>query len=105
MKTQLTRGLQKRLMYVENKDGDLDGVDARIGWVTFSKTGRTVFYRGRELRSIGGNSVRGNFIMMNSMRVLMVEAMLVLIVLGVIVWALVRYLKRRRRARKVSQGI
>jgi hydroxyacylglutathione hydrolase len=58
------------------------------------------------VRSFNGfYSVRGNFIMMNSMRVLMVEAMLVLIVLGVIVWALVRYLKRRRRARKVSQGI
>ncbi len=35
MKNQLNRGLQKRLMYVENKDGDIDGVAARIGWVTF----------------------------------------------------------------------
>jgi hypothetical protein len=62
MKNQLTRGLQRRLMYVENKDGDLDGVTARIGWVEFSKSGKTVYYRGRELASIGGRGVRGNFV-------------------------------------------
>lgn len=61
MKSQLTRGLGRRLMYVENKDGDIDGVSARIGWVEFSKTGKTVRYRGRELASIGGRGVRGNF--------------------------------------------
>jgi hypothetical protein len=57
---QLTRGLVRRLMYVENKNGDIDGEDARIGWVTFSKTGRTVYYRGLELRKARG--VRGNFL-------------------------------------------
>jgi hypothetical protein len=61
MKTQLTRGLKRRLMYVENKDGSIDGVAARIGWVEFSKTGKTVYYRGRELASVGGRGVRGNF--------------------------------------------
>ncbi len=45
MKSQLTRGAARRLMYIENKDGEIDGVAARIGWVEFSKTGRTVFYR------------------------------------------------------------
>lgn len=29
--TQLTKGLKRRVMYVENKDGDIDGVAARIG--------------------------------------------------------------------------
>jgi hypothetical protein len=47
---QLTRGERRRIMYVENKDGDLDGVRARIGWVTFSKTGLSVRYRGRTLK-------------------------------------------------------
>ena len=47
-------------MYVENKDGQIDGAEARIGWVSFSKTGRSVYYRGRELLKAGG--VRGNFI-------------------------------------------
>ena len=49
-------------MYVENKDGDIDGAAARIGWVEFSKTGKTVYYRGRELASIGGRGIRGNFL-------------------------------------------
>ena len=31
MKTQLTKGLQRRLMYIENKDGTILGSDARIG--------------------------------------------------------------------------
>ena len=49
-------------MYIENKDGNIDGVAARIGWAEFSRTGRTVYYRGRELASIGGRGIRGNFI-------------------------------------------
>ena len=57
---QLTRGLKRRLMYVESKAGDIDGADARIGWVTFSKTGRTIYYRGLELARARG--VRGNYI-------------------------------------------
>ena len=48
-------------MYVENKDGLLDGFSARIGWVEFSKTGRTIRYRGRSLVAIGGRGVSGNF--------------------------------------------
>lgn len=58
---QLNRGMQRRLMYVENKNGDIDGVAARIGWVTFSKSGQSVYYRGRELRKIKGGGVSGNF--------------------------------------------
>jgi hypothetical protein len=58
--TQFTRGMKRRLMYVENKDGEIDGAHARIGWVSFSKTGRTVYYRGREL--LKANGVRGNFL-------------------------------------------
>ena len=57
---QLTRGLKQRLMYVENKSGDIDGAHARVGWVSFSKTGKTVYYRGRELAK--ANGVRGNFV-------------------------------------------
>jgi hypothetical protein len=58
------------------------------------------------LRSFNGfYTVRGNFIMMNSMRVLIVEAFLAVIVLTAIVWILVRYIRRRRRARSVAQEI
>lgn len=61
MKTQLNRGQKRRLMYVENKDGELDGAKARIGWVTFSKSGKSVYYRGRELQTSNGRGIRGNF--------------------------------------------
>jgi hypothetical protein len=60
MQTQLNRRLTRRLMYVENKDGTLDGVNGRIGWVTFSKTGQTVYYRGRSLQKTS-RGTRGNF--------------------------------------------
>jgi hypothetical protein len=46
-------------MYVENKDGLIDGVQGRVGWVSFSKTGQTVYYRGRTLQK--GNGISGNF--------------------------------------------
>jgi hypothetical protein len=59
MQTQLTKGLRRRLMYVENKDGSIDGVHARIGWVSFSKTGQSIYYRGLTLQK--GSGVRGNF--------------------------------------------
>ena len=59
MRTQLTKGLRRRVMYVENKQGLLDGVRGRIGWVSFSKTGQTVYYRGRTLQK--GSGVSGNF--------------------------------------------
>jgi hypothetical protein len=48
-------------MYVENKDGDIDGARGRIGWVKFSKSGRTVYYRGKELQRAKGGGLRGNF--------------------------------------------
>lgn len=62
MKTQLNRGLKRRLMYVENKSGEIDGANGRVGWVTFSKTGQTVYYRGRQLQKVRGGGVRGNFL-------------------------------------------
>jgi len=36
-----------RVMYIEQKSGDVEGV-ARIGWVRFSKTLRTMYYDGKE---------------------------------------------------------
>ena len=47
-------------MYIENKDGEIDGVSGRIGWVTFSKSGKSIYYRGRELLKVKG--IRGNFL-------------------------------------------
>jgi len=59
MHTQLNRGESRRVMYLENKDGLIDGVQARIGWVEFSRSGQTVYYRGRALQK--GQGIRGNF--------------------------------------------
>ena len=47
-------------MYLENKSGMNDGSDARIGWVSFSETGSTIYYRGLSL--IKANGVSGNFL-------------------------------------------
>jgi len=61
MENQLTRGHKRRVMYVENKDGKIDGAEGRIGWVTFSQSGRTVYYRGKQLQRAKGGGIRGNF--------------------------------------------
>jgi hypothetical protein len=58
MKKQLNSGSPRRLMYIENKDGTIEGAKARIGWIEFSKTGRTIYYRGLILQQ--GKGVRGN---------------------------------------------
>lgn len=50
-----------RIMYIECKVAGDKG-PARIGRVTFSKTGRTIRYGELELLSIGGRGVRGNFL-------------------------------------------
>lgn len=49
-------------MYVENKsEGGLNGI-GRIGWVSFSKTGRTLRYRGLEFQSLKGRGYKSNYI-------------------------------------------
>jgi len=57
---QLTKGESRRVMYIENKGGDIGGVGARIGWVTFSKSGLSVYYRGKTLRRAKGGGIAGN---------------------------------------------
>jgi hypothetical protein len=42
---------QARIMYIEDKSGGLEGA-ARIGRVTFSKSGRSLTYAGREFGRI-----------------------------------------------------
>jgi hypothetical protein len=41
-------------MYIEDKSEGLTG-PARIGRVTYSKTGATIYYRGKEFRSLKGS--------------------------------------------------
>jgi hypothetical protein len=42
-----------RIMYIEDKSAGLVG-PARIGRVTFSKTGRSIYYDGKTFRSLKG---------------------------------------------------
>jgi hypothetical protein len=45
---------QSRIMYIENKSGGLSGGDARIGRVSFSKTGSTLYYKVLAFKSLKG---------------------------------------------------
>jgi hypothetical protein len=47
-------------MYIENKANGLTG-PARIGRVTFSKTGKTIYYRGKTFQSLKGRGFKSNF--------------------------------------------
>src|SRR5437763_7562984 len=49
-----------RVMYIECKAGGLTGT-ARIGRVTFSKTGRTLYYRGQTFQSLKGAGFKSNY--------------------------------------------
>ena len=59
--------MRSRIMYIEDKSQSLNG-PARIGRVTFSKTGRTFRYQGREHVSIGGRGFKANFLEVESGR-------------------------------------
>lgn len=52
--------MRPRIMYIESKAGGLTG-PARIGRVTFSKTGRTLYYRGLSFRSLNGSGFKANY--------------------------------------------
>jgi hypothetical protein len=49
-----------RIMYIECKAGGLTGA-ARVGRVTFSKTGSTLYYRGQTFQSLKGAGFKSNY--------------------------------------------
>lgn len=51
---------QTRVMYIEYKGGELTG-PGRIGRVTFSKTGSTIYYDGKAFRSLKGAGFKANY--------------------------------------------
>ena|SRR3569623_1991883 len=53
--------MKSRIMYIERKAGNLTG-DARIGRVTFNRTGRTIFYRDQVFRRIVGGGFKSNYV-------------------------------------------
>lgn len=52
--------MRKQIRYVELKTGFNDDGPASISWVTFSKTGRTVYYRDRALQRIIRGGIGSN---------------------------------------------
>lgn len=54
--------MKPRIMYIESKGEGLNGA-ARIGRVTFSKSGRTIYYRGRSFYRIDGGGFKSNISM------------------------------------------
>ena len=53
-------GHKTRIMYIESKAEGLTG-SSRIGRVTFSKTGATIYYRGKEFQSLKGRGFKANY--------------------------------------------
>ena len=49
-----------RIMYIENKGGNLTG-EARIGRVTFSKTKKSIHYNGKTFKSLKGRGFKANY--------------------------------------------
>jgi hypothetical protein len=56
----MTHSIKPRIMYIEYKGNDLTG-PARIGRITFSKTGETLYYRGKSFQSLKGNGFKANY--------------------------------------------
>lgn len=54
--------MRTRIMYIENKSGENTLIgDARIGRVTFSKTGKSVHYNGRTYQTLSGTGFKANY--------------------------------------------
>ncbi|MCL6417082.1 hypothetical protein MIB92_15580, partial [Aestuariirhabdus sp. Z084] len=51
---------RSKIMYVEDKSAGLEG-EARIGRVYFSKSGKTLYYRGQKFQSLKGSGFKANY--------------------------------------------
>ncbi|MNT23375.1 hypothetical protein D3C72_1587920 [compost metagenome] len=49
-----------RIMYIEDKSSGLNG-SARVGRVSFSKSGRSLHYTGRTFQSLTGTGFKANY--------------------------------------------
>ena len=58
--TKKSKARAGRIMYIECKAGALTGA-ARIGRVTFSQTGRTLYYGGQRFQSLKGAGFKSNY--------------------------------------------
>ncbi len=54
--------MKPRIMYIELKSRYHDNGPAWIGRVSFSKTGKTIYYRGKAFRRMTGGGISGNYL-------------------------------------------
>src|SRR5437588_12035514 len=52
--------MNSRIMYIERKGDGISG-PARIGRVTFSKSGRSLYYQGRRFQTLCGSGFKANY--------------------------------------------
>ena len=52
--------MNSRIMYIERKGDGISG-PARIGRVTFSKSGRSLYYQGRRFQTLSGSGFKANY--------------------------------------------
>jgi hypothetical protein len=55
-----SRPSKSRIMYIERKAGELTG-EARIGRVTLSKSGKSIYYRGKRFETQSGRGYKSNY--------------------------------------------
>ncbi len=53
--------MKSRIMYIELKSGHGDRGPARIGRVTWNKSGKTLLYDGKKFQSLRGSGIGGNY--------------------------------------------
>ncbi|MFC3153484.1 1-deoxy-D-xylulose-5-phosphate synthase [Litoribrevibacter euphylliae] len=51
---------RSKIMYIEDKSEGLEG-EARIGRVYFSKSGKTLYYKGMKFQSLKGSGFKANY--------------------------------------------
>lgn len=59
------KAARSRIMYIEDKSEGLEG-PARIGRVYFSKSGRTLYYRGLRFQRLKGTGCKANYFEIDS---------------------------------------
>ncbi|MGO9112169.1 MAG: hypothetical protein ACLP9L_23325 [Thermoguttaceae bacterium] len=52
--------MKTRIMYIEKKGDGISG-PARIGRVTFSKSGKSLYYQGRRFQTLAGQGFKANY--------------------------------------------
>jgi hypothetical protein len=52
--------MRSRIMYIESKAEGLSG-PARIGRVSFNRTGRSLYYKGQSFQSLKGRGFKANY--------------------------------------------